>query len=142
LSTLDQKQNPQKKRISEKNFFLPKEEADRIKQDAAALNHLILLDGFPWHQVLNDLEKRTPPEITILELVSGKNFGGVKITGETHLFNVITLFLNNLEQSNIFKHTVLENFSVSQEAESSQDRENNLKITFEIKSRLNDRFFL
>ena len=142
LMSLDQKQNSRKAPMSEQAIYLPKNEADQIIKDAASLNKLILLDIFPWHAVLDELERRTPAEITILELISTKDLEGIRLTGETPSIDGISHLLQNMEQSRIFKHNNLENFSVSQETPSSTFQDNKLKVRFVIESRLDRQLFL
>jgi Tfp pilus assembly protein PilN len=119
----------------DKSAGLKDSEIVSLKKDIDFINGLINMDAFPYDRLLDSLELCVPSGIVILSFEMSKDFNKVTFEGRADSMNDITVFLNNLNKSRIYKNNNLLNLSVSQENNTQEESiPAGNGITFELES--------
>jgi Tfp pilus assembly protein PilN len=131
----DREQNALKKQQIEKIPSLKAAEIESIKNDANFINGIINQHAYPYNRLLDALEASVPKGIVIASFGMSKDFNKLTLNGRADSMNNITLFLNNLNDSKIYKSGNLLSLSVSQENNTEETPKSaGDGITFEIES--------
>jgi Tfp pilus assembly protein PilN len=108
---------------------------ESLKKDINLINGLINLDAYPYDRLLGSLELCVPSGIVLSSFEMSKDFSKATLKGNAASMNDITVFLNNLNNSNIYKTNNLINLSVSQADETKEESAfMGSGITFDIES--------
>lgn len=114
---------------------LKDEDIESLKKDINLINGLINMDAYPYDRLLGSLELCVQPGIVLSSFDMSKEFSKATIEGNADSMNDITVFLNNLNNSNIYKTNNLMNLSVLQADETKEESASmGSGITFEIES--------
>ena len=110
-------------------------EIKSIENEISYINSLITLDSFPWGRLLDSLENSIPSGITISNFNMSEDMNNARLQGNASSINDISVFLDNLNGSNVYQNSELISLSVSEE---DSDRGNTKgtgpNIIFEITS--------
>jgi hypothetical protein len=110
-------------------------EVESIKKDVSFINSLIKMDAYPYDRLLGALEGCVPQGIELSRFEISKDFNKATLEGKADSMSNITLFLNNLNSSTLYKNNNLLNLSVSQENNAVEETASTGNgITFEIES--------
>ncbi|MBN1106848.1 MAG: PilN domain-containing protein, partial [Deltaproteobacteria bacterium] len=135
IAQLDQGEVTRKRIREPGGTTVSKEEVASIKAGVEFVNRLITLDIFPWDRLLDELETRTPSQVSILGLVSLKDENRIKIEAKAVSMSHITQFLKALDESAITRDNILLNVSVGKDnSEGGRRDAGDLSIRFEINS--------
>jgi Tfp pilus assembly protein PilN len=108
-------------------------EVESLKKDIDFINGLIKMDAYPYDRLLDSLEVCMPQGVVLSDLKMSKDLDMVTLKGEVDSMDNITVFLNNLNDSKIFKNNNLLNLSVSREDNRGEDSSSmDDAITFEM----------
>lgn len=106
---------------------------ESLKKDIDFINGLIMTDAYPYDRLLDALEVCVPQGIAILNFNLSKDQERVALKGKAGSIDEITVFLNRLNNSNIYKKSNLLNLTVSRENILQEETEYmDDGITFEI----------
>jgi len=109
-------------------------EIESIKNEANFINGIINQHDYPYDRLLDPLEACVPQGVVLSSFGMSKDFNRVILNGRADSMNDITLFLNNLNNSTIYKNSNLMNLSVSPEGKTPEETASSAGITFEIES--------
>ncbi|MBN1627424.1 MAG: PilN domain-containing protein [Deltaproteobacteria bacterium] len=114
------------KRLSDK-------EIESLKKDISFINGLIMTDAYPYDRLLDALEVCVPQGLAILNYSLSKDQNVVSLKGKAGSMDEITVFLDRLNSSRIYKNSSLLNLTVSRENIMQEEMEyQDNGITFEI----------
>lgn len=131
----NQEQSALKRQQIEKAPKLKDAEIESIKNDANFINGIINQHAYPYDRLLDALEDGVPKGVIISSFGMSKELNKVILDGKSDSMNNITLFLNNLNDSKIYKNSNLLSLSVSQENNTEEGPTSSGNgITFEIES--------
>lgn len=131
----EREQSTLKKQQIEKTPRLKDTEIESVKNDASFISGIINQHAYPYDRLFDALEASAPNGVVISSFGMSKDFNKVILDGKADSMNNITLFLNNLNVSKIYKNSNLLSLSVSREnnAEEKSVSVGN-GITFEVES--------
>jgi len=109
-------------------------EIESIKNEVNFINGIINQHVYPYDRLLDPLEACVPQGVILSSFGMSKDFNRVILDGRADSMNNITLFLNNLNNSTIYKNSTLMNLSISPEGKTPEEPASNAGITFEIDS--------
>jgi Tfp pilus assembly protein PilN len=131
----DREQNVLKRQQIEKVPSLKVAEIESIKNEANFINGVINQHAYPYDRLLDALEVSVPEGIVLSSFGMSKDLNKLILNGRAESMNNITLFLNNLNNSNIYKSSNLLSLSVSRENNSEEaPKPDGNGITFEVES--------
>ncbi len=108
-------------------------EIESLKKDIAFINSLIKMDAYPYDRILDTLELCIPGGIVLSDIKMSKDMNMVTLQGKADSMDKITVFINSLNDSKIFKNNNLLTLSVSREGSSQDDSSSaDNGITFEM----------
>lgn len=134
MTVLNEKTITRQKIEKKKTHRISKEESTAIQQEAGFINHLILMDIFPWGRLLDDLERALPSTTTVVSFASGGSLDKISIRGKADTMQEVSNFMENLEKSHFVMDTTLRNLEVSQDRPVGENRDRELTIQFELES--------
>jgi len=131
----EREQSTLKKQQIEKTPRLKDAEIESVKNDANFISGIINQHAYPYDRLLDALEASAPNGVVISSFGMSKDFNKVILDGKADSMNNITLFLNNLNVSKIYKNSNLLSLSVSRE-NNAEERSVSVGngITFEVES--------
>jgi Tfp pilus assembly protein PilN len=109
-------------------------EIESIKNEANFINGIINQHVYPYDRFFDSLENSIPKGVVLSSFEMTKDFNRTILNGAADSMNDITLFLNNLNNSTIYKNSTLINLSVSPEGQTPETPASKTGITFEIES--------
>jgi Tfp pilus assembly protein PilN len=109
-----------------------KEDAASIRSRADFVNRLILMDIYPWDELLDELEKSTPSNVTILSFVSMKEENRIKVEGKAASIADVGQFLKVLEGSSLYRNNVLSSVNVGKNGAEPDRPAREFPVRFEI----------
>jgi Tfp pilus assembly protein PilN len=123
-----------KKQQIKESPSLKDNEIESIKNEVNFINGIINQHAYPYDRLLDPLEAFVPQGVVLSSFGMSKDFNRVILNGRADSMNDITLFLNNLNNSTIYKNSNLMNLSVSPEGKTPEETASSAGITFEIES--------
>lgn len=96
-------------------------EIESLKKDIAFINSLIKMDAYPYDRMLDTLELCIPGGIVFSDIKMSKDMNMMTLQGKADSMDKITVFMNSLNDSKIFKNNNLLTLSVSREGSSQVD---------------------
>jgi Tfp pilus assembly protein PilN len=131
----EREQSTLKKQQIEKIPRLKDAEIESVKNDANFIGGIINQHAYPYDRLFDALEASVPNGVVISSFGMSKDFNKVILDGKADSMNNITLFLNNLNVSKIYKNSNLLSLSVSRE-NNAEERSVSVGngITFEVES--------
>ena len=118
---------------NEKTFMLKDGEIESLKKDIEFINGLIKMDAYPYDRLLDSLELCVPKGVLLSSFEMSKDFKNMTLKGKADSMDNITIFLNKLNDSKIYKNNNLLKLSVSQAISFQEESiSTNNGITFEI----------
>jgi Tfp pilus assembly protein PilN len=131
----EREQSTLKKQQIEKTPRLKDAEIESVKNDANFISGIINQHAYPYDRLLDALEASAPNGVVISSFGMSKDFNKVILDGKADSMNNITLFLNNLNVSKIYKNSNLLSLSISRE-NNAEERSVSVGngITFEVES--------
>jgi Tfp pilus assembly protein PilN len=110
-------------------------EIESIKNNVNFINGIIYQHAYPYDRLLDSLEVSVPKGVVLSTFGMSKDFTKVMLNGKADTMNMITQFVNNLNNSAIYKNSNILNLSVSQENNSQKESASmGPGITFEVES--------
>jgi len=108
-------------------------EIESLKKDIDFINGLIMMDAYPYDRLLDALESCAPQGVALLNFSLSKDQNTASLKGKAGSMDEITVFLNKLNSSKIYKNSSLLNLTVSREDILQEEMEYpDNGITFEI----------
>jgi len=133
----EQEQNIIKRqRIKKENIKTLKDsEIESLKKDIDFINGLITMDAYPYDRLLDSLELSVPQGIVLSSFKMSKDLNKAVLNGKADSMDGISILLNRLNDSKIYKNNNLLNLSVAQENNTHEEAISfDNGITFEIES--------
>lgn len=90
-------------------------EIKSVKKDIDFINGLIMMDNYPYDRLLDALEVCVPQGIALKNFSLSKDQTTAALKGKAGSMDEITVFLNRLDGSKIYKNSNLLNLTVSRE---------------------------
>jgi Tfp pilus assembly protein PilN len=110
-------------------------EIESIKNKVNFINRIINQHAYPYDRLLDSLEVCVPKGVVLSSFGMSKDFTRVILNGKADTMNTITQFVNNLNNSAVYKNNNILNLSVSQENTSQgESATTGSGITFEVES--------
>lgn len=143
IETMELRFNKIRQMKDERMVKIGQNELNSIRTKASFVNRLIAFDIFPWHRVLNELERIMPGDMILRDFSPSGDFSKITLRGSTGSTQSISLFLNKLNSIELFHNNVLLGFNVKHNALTSGTKEETIGLKFEIESQLHiDKLFL
>ncbi len=80
-----------------------KEALEKVRKEKRSVNRLILLDRFPWPELLDRLEKAVPPGVRLGSVSHSDDFTNLALTGRAENSKVMGTFIGNLGRGGLIE---------------------------------------